>query len=175
MSVRTPRERLPLEPNISRVHKRSCPWLQGSECDCEPSYYVRIGVGAERRARTFYDLERARHWRTEQLVALGKLPASYLEPARAHPAPEPAPDPGEPGPPDSRSWRGPIPVLLLNQKEAAAALGISVNTFRLRVRPYIRHVTIGTAGWRFPLTELQRWIEDNAERLDETPKRPGAR
>lgn len=47
--------------------------------------------------------------------------------------------------------------LLVNQAEAAAMLGMSVNTFKQHVRPYIRRVE--ASGARYPVSELQRWID----------------
>jgi hypothetical protein len=47
--------------------------------------------------------------------------------------------------------------LLVNQAEAAAMLGMSVNTFKRQVRPYIGRVEAN--GMRFPVTELQKWID----------------
>lgn len=50
--------------------------------------------------------------------------------------------------------------LALNQKDAAAALGVSVNTFKIAVRPHLGRVDVGGAV-RYPVTELQRWIDQN--------------
>lgn len=47
--------------------------------------------------------------------------------------------------------------LLVNQAEAAAMLGMSVNTFKANVRPYIGRVE--AQGMRFPVSELQKWID----------------
>lgn len=55
----------------------------------------------------------------------------------------------------------PILRLALNQREAAAALGMSVNTFKIRVRPFVKHVSLGRA-MLFPVTELQAWLDRNA-------------
>ncbi len=51
--------------------------------------------------------------------------------------------------------------LALNQKDAAAALGISVPTFREHVRPELRPVYIAGAT-RYPVTELERWLNAQA-------------
>lgn len=51
--------------------------------------------------------------------------------------------------------------LALNQKDAAAALGLSVNHFKEHVRPKIKAVYVGDAV-RYPVTELQRWLDANA-------------
>jgi hypothetical protein len=55
--------------------------------------------------------------------------------------------------------------LALNQTEAAAALGVSVNTFKEHIRPYVKYVAIGD-GMRFPVSELQAWLDQNARGLD---------
>jgi hypothetical protein len=49
------------------------------------------------------------------------------------------------------------PKLLLNQREASAMLGMSQNTFKQHVRPYVGYVC--AAGFRYPVVELERWIE----------------
>jgi hypothetical protein len=51
---------------------------------------------------------------------------------------------------------------MLNQKEAAASLGMSVHTFRTRVRPYIKCVVLNHII-RFPVGELERWVAENAK------------
>jgi predicted DNA-binding transcriptional regulator AlpA len=53
------------------------------------------------------------------------------------------------------------PALSLNQKDAAAALGYSVPHFTEHVRPDLKKVYTGAAV-RFPVSELQRWLERNA-------------
>jgi hypothetical protein len=53
--------------------------------------------------------------------------------------------------------------LALNQKNAAAALDISVPHFRAHVRPYLKAVYIGGAT-RYRVTELQAWLDREAER-----------
>lgn len=51
--------------------------------------------------------------------------------------------------------------LAYNQKDAAAALGISVPTFREHVRPYLQPVYIAGAV-RYPVRELERFLEREA-------------
>lgn len=51
--------------------------------------------------------------------------------------------------------------LALNQKDAAAALGISVNTFKDHVRPELKAVYIAGAT-RYRVTELQAWLDRTA-------------
>lgn len=55
-------------------------------------------------------------------------------------------------------------TLALNQKDAAAALGISVNTFKKQVRPYVRSVTIGRT-LLFPQKDLEQWLDRQARSL----------
>ena len=54
-----------------------------------------------------------------------------------------------------------LSVLAVNQKDAAAALSISVNTFKEHVRPQLEAVYIGGAV-RYRVAELQRWLDRNA-------------
>lgn len=46
--------------------------------------------------------------------------------------------------------------------EAAHALGMSVDSFERHVQPYVRLVRRGKLRL-IPLTELQTWLDDNAE------------
>lgn len=55
----------------------------------------------------------------------------------------------------------PVPRLLLSRKEAAAALGVSVDTFERRVQPVIRLVPCGQL-LLVPVNELERWCEEHA-------------
>ncbi len=58
--------------------------------------------------------------------------------------------------------REPVAVkLAYNQAEAAEALSMSVNTFRVAVQPYVKCVHVGVSGRRrlFPATELQAWLD----------------
>ena len=53
------------------------------------------------------------------------------------------------------------PRLALQRKEAAAALGVSVDTFDRHVRGEIRCVYVGdTRLW--PVAELERWLASRA-------------
>lgn len=51
--------------------------------------------------------------------------------------------------------------LALNQKDAAAALGVSVDVFREHVRPYLKTVYISGMR-RYAVSELQKWLDRNA-------------
>jgi hypothetical protein len=55
----------------------------------------------------------------------------------------------------------PVPRLLLSRKEAAAALGVSVDTFERRVQPVIKLVPCGQL-LLVPVKELERWCEEHA-------------
>jgi excisionase family DNA binding protein len=57
----------------------------------------------------------------------------------------------------------PIPRLALTREEAAAALGMSVDSFERHVQPTIRLVRLGRMRL-VPVHELERWLEENAER-----------
>ena len=52
----------------------------------------------------------------------------------------------------------------LTRKEAAAALGMSVDTFERRVQPFIRVVLCGQLIL-VPPGELERWVKDNSRFL----------
>ena len=56
----------------------------------------------------------------------------------------------------------PPPRLALNIKEACASLGISWDVWREHVEPSVRLVRIG-ARKLVPVTELQRWLDENAD------------
>jgi hypothetical protein len=57
----------------------------------------------------------------------------------------------------------PIPRLGLSREEAAAALGMSLDSFERHVQPSIRMVRLGRMRV-VPVSELGRWLEENAER-----------
>jgi hypothetical protein len=54
--------------------------------------------------------------------------------------------------------------LLYTREEAAAALGMSVDTFERRVQPFIRVVPCG-ALVQVPPDELRRWVRSNQQSL----------
>lgn len=51
--------------------------------------------------------------------------------------------------------------LTLNQRDAAAFLSISVDTFCEHVVPELRRVKCGRL-WLYPIRELEQWVERNA-------------
>ena len=64
---------------------------------------------------------------------------------------------------DPRPQTGPIPRLALDRAEAAAALGMSLDSFERHVQPTIRMVRLGRMRL-VPIAELDRWLSDHAER-----------
>jgi hypothetical protein len=64
---------------------------------------------------------------------------------------------GHPKPPT------PIPRLALSREEAAAALGMSLDSFERHVQPTLRLVRRGRLRL-VPVGELERWLAENAER-----------
>lgn len=61
----------------------------------------------------------------------------------------------------------PIQRLAYTREEAAAALGMGTTSFDERVAPFVRVYRQGRLRL-FPVRELERWLEDNAERVLET-------
>ena len=59
--------------------------------------------------------------------------------------------------------KAPIPRVTLARQEAAAALGISVETYRLNIEPDLRLVRLGRLRLA-PVEELQRWVREHSER-----------
>jgi hypothetical protein len=59
-----------------------------------------------------------------------------------------------------------VPRFLLTRREAAAALGMSVDHFERRVQPFIRLVASGQLRL-VPVKELERWCDENAHHLVE--------
>jgi hypothetical protein len=56
------------------------------------------------------------------------------------------------------------PRLALTRQEAAAALGISINSFERHVQPELRLVRRGKLRL-IPVRELERWLEENSEAI----------
>jgi hypothetical protein len=57
----------------------------------------------------------------------------------------------------------PIPRLALTRDEAAAALGMSLDSFERHVQPTIRMCRLGRMRV-VPIREIERWLDDNASR-----------
>lgn len=60
----------------------------------------------------------------------------------------------------------PIPRLALSRAEAAAALGMSLTAFQTHVQPHLQIVRRGSLRV-IPVSELERWLQANAEHLTE--------
>ena len=60
----------------------------------------------------------------------------------------------------------PVPRYTLTRKEAAAALGISLNHFQRRVQPELKVVASGQLIL-IPVNELERWVQRHARFLVE--------
>ena len=58
---------------------------------------------------------------------------------------------------------GPIPRLALTREEAAASVGMSLDSFERHVQPTLRLVRLGRMRL-VPIHELERWLNDNAAR-----------
>jgi excisionase family DNA binding protein len=57
-----------------------------------------------------------------------------------------------------------IPRVALTRKEAAASLGVGLTFFEEQVQPELKVIRRG-AKVLIPLTELERWTTENAERV----------
>ena len=58
----------------------------------------------------------------------------------------------------------PIPRVALTVPEAAASVGVGVDFFNENIRAELRLIRRGSKRL-VPVTELQRWAEENAERV----------
>jgi hypothetical protein len=56
-----------------------------------------------------------------------------------------------------------IPRLALSREEAAAAIGMSVDSFERHVQPTIRMLRLGRMRL-VPVRELERWLDEHAGR-----------
>jgi excisionase family DNA binding protein len=61
-----------------------------------------------------------------------------------------------------------VPRMTLTKKEAAASLGMSVDTFERRVQPFLKVIVVGQLVL-IPLAELERWVQANARHLVAQP------
>jgi hypothetical protein len=55
-----------------------------------------------------------------------------------------------------------VPALALRRAEAAAALGVSLETFDRHIRPHLAAVSVGNVVL-YPVAELQRFLTDHAD------------
>jgi hypothetical protein len=58
----------------------------------------------------------------------------------------------------------PVPRYALTRREAAAALGMSINHFERKVQPDLKVILSGQLVL-IPVTELERWVQRNARQL----------
>jgi hypothetical protein len=63
---------------------------------------------------------------------------------------------------NTSSNTAPIPRIALQRREAAAALGLSVDSFDRHVRPHLRVVYVGELRL-WPVEDLNRWLRENAQ------------
>jgi excisionase family DNA binding protein len=59
-----------------------------------------------------------------------------------------------------------MPRLALTKREAAAALGVSIDSFERHVQPELRVVRRGRLRL-FALTEIERWLRENGAKTIE--------
>jgi excisionase family DNA binding protein len=59
--------------------------------------------------------------------------------------------------------------LALTRAEAAAAIGVSVDSFERWVQPQLRLVRVGRRRL-IPVAELERWLRENASRVLEAER-----
>lgn len=57
----------------------------------------------------------------------------------------------------------PVPRVALTREEAAASLGVSVDSFERHVQPSVRMIRRGRLRL-VPVAELERWAHEEAER-----------
>lgn len=62
----------------------------------------------------------------------------------------------------------PVRRLTLTKKEAAASLGMSVDTFERRVQPHLKLIPLGQL-LLVPVDELERWVRSRAHYLADQP------
>jgi hypothetical protein len=65
--------------------------------------------------------------------------------------------------PDRIDSIAPVPRVTLTRAEAAASLGVSLDSFETHVQPDVRMIRLGAIRL-VPVSELQRWATENAER-----------
>jgi hypothetical protein len=58
----------------------------------------------------------------------------------------------------------PVPRVALTRSEAAASLGMSLDSFERYVQPHVRIVRKGSLRL-VPTTEVDRWVDENAEHV----------
>lgn len=63
----------------------------------------------------------------------------------------------------ARPTTAPVPRVTLTREEAAAACGLSLDSFERYVQPHIRMIREGRLRL-VPIRELERWADDSATR-----------
>jgi hypothetical protein len=63
---------------------------------------------------------------------------------------------------NDRVTTAPVPRVTLRRDEAAAALGMSLDSFERHVQPHIRMLRLGKMRL-VPMSELERWASQAAE------------
>lgn len=63
-----------------------------------------------------------------------------------------------------RKLAAPIPRFALTVPEAAASVGVGLDFFNENIRPELALIRRGSKRL-VPVTELQRWVAENAERV----------
>jgi excisionase family DNA binding protein len=74
--------------------------------------------------------------------------------------------------PPLRLPEGEVVRLALTRREAAEALGISVESFTRYVQPEVKVVRRGSLRL-FPISDLERWLEENGSSMVEDLARRG--
>jgi hypothetical protein len=64
----------------------------------------------------------------------------------------------------ARKFSAPVPAIALPKPAAAVAAGMSVDSFERYVQADVRCIRRGSMRL-FPVAELERWADENAERL----------
>jgi hypothetical protein len=65
--------------------------------------------------------------------------------------------------PQPGTQTAPVPRVAISREEAAAALGMSVDSFERYVQPTVRMLRLGSLRL-VPVGALEQWAEDHAER-----------
>lgn len=65
------------------------------------------------------------------------------------------------------SATAPVPRLALSREEAAASLGMSLDSFERHIQPSLRMVRAGRMRL-IPINELSRWLDAHAEHVIDT-------
>ncbi len=64
----------------------------------------------------------------------------------------------------------PIPRLALTREEAAASVGMSLDSFERHIQPSLRLVRLGRMRL-VPVREIERWLDEHAQRTIPTKEK----